>query len=95
MMIEPENNDDNLMLNHYRNFLAETAKSLGLTPEEVAQIDGFQTPAQVNNFIDYLVANHGVLRESLTQENAPKSPQKTTGSVHDQAVDILKNLRME
>lgn len=54
------NNFEEMQLAHYKKFLLETAKTLGMDAQDLADIEGFQTPAQVNNFIDFLVDKYGV-----------------------------------
>lgn len=79
---------EKMVQEHYQNFLKETAKSLGMAPEEVAKMDGFQSPQQVNNFIDFLVSHYGVSPE--------KMPSKEVHSTaYSQAVEILKKMDMQ
>ena len=80
MQLNDPQDADNLALKHYKYFLKETAESLGMPVEELQKIEGFQSPDDVNNFIDNLVKKYGVTRESLHGQSKDylqgKAPQK-------------------
>ena len=68
------NNDaENMALNHYKYFLGETAKTLGMDIKEVAQIEGLQTPEQVEFFINFLVQKYGFSQKELMLLPVPKN----------------------
>lgn len=72
------NPDDpqNLALEHYKKFLAETAKTLGVSEEFLGDIEGMKSPDQVNAFIQFLVDHFGVKRENFLQPEPPKKQEK-------------------